>query len=168
MKNSRSFEAVLSIFKAARSYPAMLISAIALALGFAIVTKAVAAETFVLTNGQTVEGSIVQSMLNGIVVKRADIGIERLRHDDIDQVIIPTPRGRISGSWIGWADGVYALRVRDRVVRVRDGEDHRNRAWHAAHRKARAGWNRSHDLGGAGTEQSFRGVDRAHHRDRRR
>jgi hypothetical protein len=122
MKNSRSFEAAISIFKAARSYPAMLISAIALALGVAMATKAAAAETFVLTNGQTVEGSILQSTLNGIVVRRADIGIERLRHEDIDQVIIPTPRGRITGSWIGWADGVYALQVRDRVVRVRDGE----------------------------------------------
>ncbi len=85
-------------------------------------TREAAAETFVVEDGRKIEGAIIQATRNGIVIKRSIGGMSQYRQDQIREVIIDTPEGTITGSYLGWADGVYALEVEKRVVRVRDGK----------------------------------------------
>ncbi len=75
-----------------------------------------------LDNGHLLQGSIIQATRNGIVIKRAVSGMVQYRHDEIRDIIFESPKGTITGKYVGWADGVYALEVKDRVVRVQDGE----------------------------------------------
>ena len=82
---------------------------IALACLVAAIPQA-AAETFALTNGQVINGTVVRSLGNTISIKNDGAGMLQVPIPDVQRVEIPTKDGVVvSGRLVDWSEGVYRL-----------------------------------------------------------
>ena len=121
MRSVKTIEETVPALRVTAIWQTMVWGLAAFSIAGSTSSRYAAAETFVLSNGKTLEGAIIQTTRNGIIIKRAVSGMSQYRHDEIRDVIIDTPTGEITGSYVSWTDGVYTLEVKDRVVRVEDG-----------------------------------------------
>jgi hypothetical protein len=80
------------------------------------------ADTFVLKSGEPIEGSIVQTTRNTLIVRRAIGGVHQMSLKHIEEVRIDLAQGeQISGHLLSWAEGVYQIRSGGEVVRIGEG-----------------------------------------------
>ncbi|MEZ5933466.1 MAG: Calx-beta domain-containing protein [Alphaproteobacteria bacterium] len=77
---------------------------------------------FVLGNGATIAGRPIDFQSPLLTVRRASGGQQTLRVDDLRDVVVRSvDGGSITGEFIDWSDGVFELRVEDRIVQVSRG-----------------------------------------------
>src|SRR5690606_14742356 len=93
----------------------------ALLSGWTVAAGDAQAERFVLSSGETVEGTIVAATRNTVVVRRSIGGMRQMATEDIAEVRFDLVEGRLAGEFLRWADGVYELGVGDEVVRLGEG-----------------------------------------------
>ncbi|MEM7168956.1 MAG: Calx-beta domain-containing protein [Pseudomonadota bacterium] len=80
------------------------------------------AAVFVLENGQRIEGEIIHSTRNTIMLRGTVGGVRQLSRTEIDAVQISLADGRtISGSLESWRGGLYEVRQANIVLSVQDG-----------------------------------------------
>jgi Calx-beta domain len=95
-------------------------------LAILIATCAVApgvarADALVLTNGEVIEGSIVDATRNTVIVRRAIGGMRQMRIQDIAEVRILVQGETIAGQLLGWADGVHQIGTGGEILRIGAG-----------------------------------------------
>ncbi len=91
---------------------------IALACLVAAVPQA-AAETFTLTNGQVINGTVVRSLGNTVSIKYDNAGMLQVPILEIERVEIPTGDGGVvNGLFLGWSKGAYRLTTEQGQVEV--------------------------------------------------
>lgn len=79
------------------------------ALLFAMASPAIA-ETFVLANGEVIEGAVIRSIGRTVSISYVGAGMVQLPIGAVQQVeIATTDGGVISGRLISWSDGTYRL-----------------------------------------------------------
>ena len=79
-----------------------------------------AAETFTLTNGQVIEGTVMRALGNTISIKFEGAGMLQVPIGDVRQVEIAADGGGVvSGRLAAWSDGVYRLSTDQGLVNVR-------------------------------------------------
>ncbi len=84
-------------------------SCIAVALLFAMTSPSVA-ETFVLADGEVIEGTVIRSLGRTLSIKNEGAGMRQLPIGSIERVEIPTTDGGVvSGRLISWSNGTYRL-----------------------------------------------------------
>jgi hypothetical protein len=94
-----------------------------LAMTWTSVPGDVRADTIVLTDGEVVEGSIIDATRNTVIVQPAIGGMRQMSIRDIEEVRIDLAQGqRIAGQLLGWADGVYQVRSGGEVIRIGEGD----------------------------------------------
>src|SRR5690606_17837270 len=93
----------------------------ALLSGWTVAAGDAQAERFVLSSGETVEGTIVAATRNTVVVRRSIGGMRQMATEDIAEVRFDLVEGRLAGEFLRWADGVYELGVGDEVIRLGEG-----------------------------------------------
>lgn len=101
-------------------------------LGYAIVaagllagTAPAVAETFTLTDGNVVEGTVARSLGNTISIKYQGAGMLQVPIASVQQVEIATKDGDVvSGRLIGWSEGIYRLMTDQGLLEatVKDGQ----------------------------------------------
>lgn len=81
------------------------------------------AEMFILDNGDSFEGSIIQTPRNVALIRLELGGMRPESIDTIREVRIETEGGEVvAGELIGWADGTYTLRTSsDERIAIRNG-----------------------------------------------
>lgn len=80
------------------------------------------ADTFIISNGEKLEGKIVQAKSNVVAILRADGELKLTYISEIRQVQIPTDTNiQIEGKLLHWSDGVTVVSTGDEILRVRDG-----------------------------------------------
>lgn len=81
------------------------------------------AETFLLADGESLEGTIIGSIGNTISIKLAGRGMRQLPIKAVDQVDVTLPSGeQVVGKLIGWSKGTYEVLAGDRRLGISDGE----------------------------------------------
>lgn len=81
------------------------------------------ADTFVLNDGTTIEGSIIRATKSSIAIKRTIGGLQLVRLSRIEEIRIDKPGDPpIVGRLIGWTGGIHVVDVGDKIVEMRDGE----------------------------------------------
>jgi Calx-beta domain len=94
--------------------PALLLAAVVVVL-----SGGVRAERFVLKSGEIVDGSIIETTRNTVIIARSIGGMRQLPIQEIGEVRFDLARGQqVVGQFLGWADGVYEMRSGDEIVRV--------------------------------------------------
>ena len=85
------------------------------------VATAGTAATFSLTNGEVIEGEIVQATRNTIVVREDTGSIRQLSRRKVESMRVETKKGQtITGPLTAWTDGTYEIEYGGRLVQVRD------------------------------------------------
>jgi hypothetical protein len=79
------------------------------------------ADALVLTNGEVIEGAIVDATRNTVIVRRAIGGMRQMRIQDIAEVRILVQGEAIAGQLLGWADGVQQIGMGGEILRVGQG-----------------------------------------------
>lgn len=81
------------------------------------------AQTFVLADDTTIEGTITKATNNTIIIMEEAGMILPLSLTDIKEVRIPASQSdqTLSGQLIGWENGVFELRTPNYVLRVAEG-----------------------------------------------
>ncbi len=68
------------------------------------------AETFILANGEVIEGAIVRSLGNTLSIRNDGAGMRQLPISSVEQVeIVTTDSGVVSGRLVSWSNGIYRL-----------------------------------------------------------
>jgi len=84
--------------------------------------SAASAATFVLDNGESLEGEVIHATRNTFMVREAIGTIRQLSHGEVERVDITTRDGDVvSGVLLDWRDGVYAIESDGRQFKVDDG-----------------------------------------------
>ncbi|MGI9419785.1 MAG: BMP family ABC transporter substrate-binding protein [Geminicoccaceae bacterium] len=80
------------------------------ALGLLAAISPAAAETFTMTNGETIEGAAISSLANTLSIEQQDGKVLTVPIVSVQRVDIPTRDGGVlSGKLIGWFRGEYRL-----------------------------------------------------------
>jgi hypothetical protein len=80
------------------------------------------ADSFFLRSGEPIDGSIVQATRNTLIIRRGIGGMHQTSIRDIEEVRIDLAQGeQISGQLLGWAEGVYRIRLGGEEVRIGEG-----------------------------------------------
>ncbi len=80
----------------------------------------VAAETFVLANGEVIEGTTVRSLGGTLTIRLDNTGMRQIPMSDIQRVEIPTEEGsQISGVITRWSQGFYHLTTEQGELHVK-------------------------------------------------
>ena len=69
------------------------------------------ADALVLTNGEVIEGAIVDATRNTVIVRRAIGGMRQMRIQDVAEVRILVQGEAIAGQLLAWADGVHQIGI---------------------------------------------------------
>ena len=85
-----------------------LVSGIAAACMVATIPLAFA-ETFVMTNGDVIEGKVVRALGGMLAIKLERTGLQRVPISDVQRFEIATKDGVIVGRLEGWSNGTYRL-----------------------------------------------------------
>ena len=89
----------------------------------ATISAPVRAETFSLTDGSVIEGTIVRALGNTFSIKLDGRGMLQLPDSKIDRVEIATTDGkRVVGNLVSWTNGLYLLITDQGLVEVANGE----------------------------------------------
>lgn len=81
------------------------------------------AETFLLADGESLEGTIISSIGNTISIKLAGRGMRQLPVNAIDQIEVTLPSGeQVVGKLIGWSRDAFEILAGDRRLRISGGE----------------------------------------------
>lgn len=79
-------------------------------------------ETFILNNGDSFEGSIIQNPRNVAIIRLELGGMRPESFGDIREVRIKSKSGEvIAGELISWTEGTYTVRTHDGQIDIRDG-----------------------------------------------
>ena len=98
---------------------AAVLPALLLAAAVVVPSGDVRAERFVLKSGEVVDGSIIETTRNTVIIARSIGGMRQLPIQEIGEVRFDLARGQqVVGQFLGWADGVYEMRSGDEIVRV--------------------------------------------------
>jgi hypothetical protein len=98
---------------------AAVLPALLLAAAVVVPSGDVRAERLVLKSGEVVDGSIIETTRNTVIIARSIGGMRQLPIQEIGEVRFDLARGQqIVGQFLGWADGVYEMRSGDEIVRV--------------------------------------------------
>ena len=102
-----------------KSYlPALIVTAI-LSIG----TSGLLAETFILKNGERLDGAAVRAIGGTISIKLPGRGMRQLPVSDVEQIEVRLATGDpIAGTLIGWSTRGYELAVDDRQLTIKNGE----------------------------------------------
>jgi hypothetical protein len=101
-----------------RLLPAAALAAIALALGGA----PAGAETFILDDGEAIEGFAISAVGGVISIKLPARGMRQLPLSAIRRIEIPVASGApVVGRLLAWSAGTYEVLADDRMIRLRDG-----------------------------------------------
>jgi hypothetical protein len=96
-----------------------VLPALLLAAAVVVPSGDVRAERLVLKSGEVVDGSIIETTRNTVIIARSIGGMRQLPIQEIGEVRFDLARGQqIVGQFLGWADGVYEMRSGDEIVRV--------------------------------------------------
>lgn len=77
---------------------------------------------YILRNGATFVGRPIGFQDPLLTVRRATGGQQTLRAGDVKEVVVrDSEGGSLAGEFIDWSDGVFELRVDDRLIRVAHG-----------------------------------------------
>ena len=98
---------------------AAVLPALLLAAAVVVPSGDVRAERLVLKSGEVVDGSIIETTRNTVIIARSIGGMRQLPIQEIGEVRFDLARGQqVVGQFLGWADGVYEMRSGDEIVRV--------------------------------------------------
>ena len=79
------------------------------------------AATFSLSNGDIIEGEIVQATRNTLVIREKIGGMRQLSRHQMESMRVETKKGQtISGPLMSWKDGVYEIEYGGRLIQVRE------------------------------------------------
>jgi hypothetical protein len=96
----------------------LLACALTLALG-----AAACAETLLLQDGSSIDGSVVSATATTLAIRTASGGLRQLRRQDLAEVRLTLEgKAEVQGALARWANGVYSLRIGEALVNIRDGE----------------------------------------------
>lgn len=94
---------------------ATLLAALALAAGLLDAPPA-RAVTFVLDDGETIEGAIVAATRNTITIRRSIGGIRQIPRRELREVRLDTAAASVRGRLVGWRDGRLGLAAGSEVI----------------------------------------------------
>ena len=87
---------------------AAVLPALLLAAAVVVPSGDVRAERLVLKSGEVVDGSIIETTRNTVIIARSIGGMRQLPIQEIGEVRFDLARGQqVVGQFLGWADGVY-------------------------------------------------------------
>jgi hypothetical protein len=90
-----------------------------LAAAFCFLSCAASAASFLLKNGERLEGEVIYATRNSLMVRETIGRIRQLSHGDVQSVEITTADGQVvSGVLLGWHDGVYDIRSADEETSI--------------------------------------------------
>jgi hypothetical protein len=96
---------------------------IGIATALCLLSYAASAATFLLHNGERLDGEVIHATRNTLMVRETIGRIRQLSHGEVETVEITTRDGTVvSGALLGWRDGVYDLEAGDRQVSIEDGK----------------------------------------------
>lgn len=85
------------------------------------VAAPVTAATFSFENGDVIEGEIINATRNTVVIREKVGGMQQLSRRKLKSVRVKTKRGKvISGSLVGWQNGLYKIESAGQLIQVRD------------------------------------------------
>ena len=79
------------------------------------------ADALVLTNGEVIEGSIVDATRNTVIVRRAIGGMLQMPIQDVAEVRILVQGETIVGQLLAWVDGVHQIASGGEILRIGAG-----------------------------------------------
>jgi hypothetical protein len=90
---------------------------------FSIGTSGLLAETFVLKNGEVLDGAAVRSVGRTLSIKLPERGMRQLPISDVEQIEIELASGdQAVGTLIGWSTRGYDILVDDRQFSIKNGK----------------------------------------------
>ncbi|MGI9509691.1 MAG: hypothetical protein ACR2QJ_10140, partial [Geminicoccaceae bacterium] len=80
------------------------------------------AAVFVMENGETIEGQVIDATRHAIIVRRDIGGVQQARYADIREIRLAEQSGElIVGKLQDWSDGTYWIDVDGHQIRILDG-----------------------------------------------
>lgn len=97
---------------------------IALTASFvAVELKSLRAETFILDDGKTIEGTVAQATKSSLAIRRTIGGLQLVALSRISEVKVELlNQAPLTGRLLGWSEGVLVLESEGKILDVRDGE----------------------------------------------
>ncbi len=85
--------------------------------------KLLQAETFILDDGKTIEGTIAQVTKSSLAIRRTIGGLQLVALSRISEVKVKlSNQASVTGRLLGWSEGVLVLESEGKILDVRDGE----------------------------------------------
>jgi len=95
--------------------------AIGVATALCLLSAATSAATFLLQNGERLEGEVIHATRNTLMVRETIGRIRQLSRGEVETVEITMSDGHVvSGAFVGWRDGVYEIESGGRQISIRN------------------------------------------------